>query len=90
MTGSVKIAFIFSDGRRFCTELSAQVWLEKIKLSKVVDGRGEIYRMNLYPVEMLVPLDIAAEAIEDMLFMLPGKKIVDILRAAEERMKSGW
>jgi hypothetical protein len=84
---SVKISLTFSDGRRFFTEINAQVWLERIGLSRVSTGREEVYRMSLYPVEMLVPLEVAVEAIEDMLFLLPEEKVMGILRDAEERLK---
>jgi len=85
---TVKISFTFTDGCRFATEINAQMWLKKIGLSKVSTGEGDIYRMQLYPVEMLVPLHIAAEAIEDMLHMLPEEKLIEILRSAEERFKN--
>jgi len=84
----VKIAFTFSDGQRFTTEINSEVWLEKIGLSRVNAGREDIYRMSLYPVEMLVPLEVGAEAIEDMLSMLPDEKVKDILKNAEERVRN--
>lgn len=90
MEESVKVSMTFTDGRRFSTEVNAQVWLKKIKMSKVSTGSGDIYRMNFYPVEMLVPLSVGAEAIEDLLFMLPQEKVVEILRAVEDRMRGGW
>jgi hypothetical protein len=83
----VKININLTDGQTYSTEINSEIWLKKINLSKISDGRGDTYRLSLFPAEMAVPLKVAKEAVEDLLSMLPIEHQMEILKNAEEQLR---
>lgn len=76
-----------TDGQKYSTEINSEIWLDKINLSKTSNGKGDTYRLSFYPAELIVPLPVVKEAVEDLLSMLPPENQMEILKNAEENLR---
>lgn len=85
---TVKIYFAFGDGKTYFSEMNTECWLKKIGIIKIVDGDDEIYRLSIYPAELLVPDDTMAEATNNLLLTMPDDVFVRVMMDNIDRFVS--